>query len=50
MKKEEEIQQAFKKLAALCAKGEHCSGEMLNTLLIWQWNSIWVDLIGHATT
>ena len=35
MKKEEEVQQAFKKLAALCAKGEHCSGEMLNKMRLW---------------
>ena len=35
MKKEEETQQAFKKLAALCAKGEHCSGEMLNKMRLW---------------
>ena len=35
MKKEEETQQAFKKLAALCAKGEHCSGEMLNKIRLW---------------
>ncbi|MBQ5454922.1 MAG: RecX family transcriptional regulator [Prevotella sp.] len=33
MKKKEEIQQA--KLAALCAKGEHCSGEMLNKMRLW---------------
>ena len=35
MKKEEEVQQALKKLAALCAKGEHCSGEMLNKMRLW---------------
>ncbi len=35
MKKETEEQQAFKKLAALCAKGEHCSGEMLNKMRLW---------------
>lgn len=32
---EDEVLQAFKKLAALCSKSEHCSGEMLNKMRLW---------------
>lgn len=32
---EDETLQAFKKLAALCSKSEHCSGEMLNKMRLW---------------
>lgn len=32
---EDEALQAFKKLAALCSKSEHCSGEMLNKMRLW---------------
>lgn len=32
---ENEALQAFKKLAALCSKSEHCSGEMLNKMRLW---------------
>lgn len=32
---EDEALQVFKKLAALCSKSEHCSGEMLNKMRLW---------------
>ncbi|MBR6716205.1 MAG: RecX family transcriptional regulator [Prevotella sp.] len=35
MEKEIDTKQAFKKLAALCSKSEHCSGEMLSKMRLW---------------
>lgn len=35
MEKETDTKQAFKKLAALCSKSEHCSGEMLRKMRLW---------------
>lgn len=35
MEKEIDTEQAFKKLAALCSKSEHCSGEMLSKMRLW---------------
>ena len=35
IKKETTVQQAFSKLAALCAKGEHCQWDMLQKMRQW---------------
>lgn len=35
MEKEIDTKQAFQKLAALCSKSEHCSGEMLSKMRLW---------------